>query len=221
VVEGNIAPCVYPGCMDVDGNPRLTREVICGSSRRHYRMLLDRLVCHYKLLRADLPQFSPPTDERLMRVASREYGHPAEWASDAARSIADHLNWTHDALAEHLSHDPPPHPGSREVGRVAVAHHYLAAWFDDLCVFPGAGDTATATYDLDREIRRGLGMTNPVWHVPLPCPVQTCGLLTLYRHAGENECVECRACGQVIRPEHYGLLARMILDEMIGDPPAA
>jgi hypothetical protein len=104
----------YPGCRDLDGNPRLTRDVICEYSRRHYGQVLDRLALHYVLLRRTLPQPAASPGERVMRVVAREYGHPAEWASDTARAIADQLGEAHDGLAEHLHHDPPPHPGHYE-----------------------------------------------------------------------------------------------------------
>lgn len=210
-----IGPCVYPGCRDLDGNPRLTRDTICDPSRRHYRTILDRLAVHYVLLRVTLPKPVPPPGERIMRVAAKVYGHPAEWASDTARAIAEHLNDTHDALADHLHHDPPPHPGSREYGRVAHAHHYLTAWFDQLCTMPGAGDTCEALHDLDRDVRRGLGKTDPRRHLPVPCP--QCELLTLVRSLdsdGTDE-VECRGCGHTIRAEHYGLWTRMLVDDVL------
>lgn len=213
----NISPCPYPGCRDLEGNARLTRDVICESSRRHYRQLLDRLALHYILLRVTLPRPVAPPGEKVMRIVAREYGHPAEWASDTARAVADQLNDAHDSLAEHLQHDPPPHPGSREYGRVALAHHYLTSWFDRLCTYPAAGDTAEALYDLDRTIRAGLGKTDPQRHLPVPCP--ECELLTLVRSLdrdGTDE-VTCRNCNHVIRAEHYGLWTRMLIDDILGD----
>lgn len=212
----NIAPCPYPGCRDVDGNPRITRDVICHPSRRHYRTVLDRLTVNYVLLRVTLPKPVAPPGEKVMRIVAKEYGHPAEWASDTARAIADQLGDAHDGLADHLHHDPPPHPGSREYGRVAHAHHYLTSWFDQLCTWGGAADTAEALYDLDRHVRQGLGKTDPQRHLPVPCP--KCELLTLVRSLdsdGTDE-VECRACGHTIRAEHYGLWTRMLVDDVLG-----
>ena len=213
----NISSCPYPGCRDIDGNPRLTRDTICDSSRRHYGQVIDRLVLHYVLLRVTLPQPVPAPGERVMRIVAREYGHPAEWASDTARAIADQLGLAHEGLADHLGHDGPPHEASREPGRVAISHHYLTSWFDWLCTYPAAGDTAEVLYDLDRDIRRGLGKTDPQRHLPVPCP--ECELLTLVRsldREGTDE-VECRACGHTIRAEHYGLWTRMLIDDMLGD----
>lgn len=218
----NIAPCSYPGCRDSDGNARLTRDVICDASRRHYRTVLDRLALHYVLLRVTLPKPVPPPGERVMRIVAKVYGHPAEWASDTARAVADQLNDAHDSLADHLHHSPPPHPGSREYGRVAHAHHYLTSWFDRLCTMPGAGDTAEALYDLDRDIRRGLGKTDPRSFLPVPCPRPTCGLLGLIRTidggTGEDR-VDCHACGEHIPSERYAWWTRRLLSELVGDTP--
>lgn len=215
---GSIGPCLYPGCRDVDGNPRLTRDVICLPSRRHYWTIIDRLVLHYVLIRRDLPAPTPPPGERVMRVQTREYGHPREWASDTAREIADQLSEAHDGLAEYLSHDGPPWQGHDEARRVVISHHYLTAWFDYLCVMPGAGDTAEALHDLDRQVRSGLGKTDPRRFLPVPCPNQECGLLGLVRTidggTGEDR-VDCHGCGEVIPAERYSWWTRTLLDEMI------
>lgn len=214
--ERTIRSCPYPGCRDVDGNPRLTRDTICEPSRRHYRTLLDRLALHYVLLRVTLPKPTPPPGERIMRVAAKVFGHPAEWASDTAAAIATQLNDAHDTLAEHLHHEPPPHPGSREYGRVAHAHHYVTSWFAVLCTMPGAGDVAEALYDLDRDVRRGLGKTDPRRFLPVPCP--SCGLLGLVRTIALDDgadSVECRSCGETIPSERYGWWTRTLLAEML------
>lgn len=213
----NIQSCPYPGCRDLDGNPRLTRDGICEASRRHYSTVIDRLVLHYVLLRATLPKPVPPPGERVMRVVAKFYGHPSEWASDTCRSIADQLGLAHEGLADHLHHDGPPHEGHHEGRRVAVSHHFLTVRFHELCTYPAAGDTAEAFYDLDRDIRRGLGKTDPQRHLPVPCP--RCELLTLVRSLdsdGTDEVI-CRACDHVIRAEHYGLWTRMLVDDMLGD----
>jgi hypothetical protein len=212
----NISSCPYPGCRDSDGNPRLTRDVICDSSRRHYATIIDRLVLHYVLLRATLPKPVPPPGERVMRIVAREYGHPAEWASDTARSIADHFGETHEALAEHLRHRQPR--GLRaESQRVSDAHHYMTVWFAELCTWPAAGDTAEALVDLDRDVRRGLGKTDPRRFLPVPCPNPACELLGLVREinlgTGEDS-VTCHCCGEVIPSERYAWWTRRLLDDI-------
>lgn len=218
--SGSIGPCSYPGCRDVDGNPRLTRDTICMASRRHYATVIDRLALHWVLIRRDLPAPAAPPVEKLMRVQTKVYGHPREWASDAARSIADQLSEAHDNLAEHLHHDGPPWQGHIEVRRVVVSHHYLVNWFDRLCTMPGAGDVAESLYDLDRDVRRGLGKTDPRRFLPVPCPNPECGLLGLVREInlddGEDT-VTCHGCGETIPSDRYAWWTRTLLDEIIAE----
>lgn len=215
---GSIGPCAFPGCRDLDGNARLTRDTICEPSRRYYAQILDRLALHYVLLRATLPKPVPPPGERIMRVAAKVYGHPAEWASDTAREIADQLGLAHEGLADHLHHAGPPHEGTRETGRVRISHHYLTGWFDRLCDYPAAGDTAEALVDLDRHIRRGLGKTDPRRFLPVPCPSPACGLLGLVRTVdggtGEDR-VDCHFCRETIPADRYAWWTRTLLDGFI------
>lgn len=219
-----IAPCGYPGCRDIDGNPRLTRDTICDPSRRHYHTVLKRLAEHYVVLRRDMPKPAATSGERVMRVVAREYGHPAEWASDQCRAIADQLSEAHDQLAEHLGHDGPPWQGHDETRRVAVSHHYLTAWFVKLCTMPGAADTAVALHDLDRDVRRGLGKTDPRRFLPVPCPNPACGLLGLVRtvtgDTGDDH-VDCHACGERISADRYSWWARRLLTDLVDGPPPA
>lgn len=213
----SISPCTYPGCRDVNGDPRLTRDIICDPSRRHYSMIIDRLVLHYVLIRTTMPQpVTPPGNQKLMRVQTREYGHPREWASDTARDIADQLSEAHDALAEIVGMPGPPWHGHNETRRVNLSYRFLTAWFDRLCTMPGAGDTALALYELDRDVRRGLGKTVPRRFLPVPCPA--CELLGLVRTVtgddGKDE-VNCHVCGEQIPSERYAWWTRTLLDEMI------
>lgn len=209
-------PCVYPGCRDISGNPQITSITICDSSRRHYRRNLDQLLLGYVQLRDELPRNQGRgLDEDPIKTPHREYGHPAEWASDLSRLIADLLGEAHDGLAEYLHHDPPPHPGNREPGRVVVSFRYLTNWFDDLCTYPAAEDTAVSLYELSGQVRHGLGKSNRAKRLHIPCP--ECELLTLVRkldRAGTDE-VDCVNCGYHIAKEHYGLWARIIMDELL------
>lgn len=213
----NISPCVFPGCRDNDGNPRLTRDTICESSRRFYAGMLDKLALHYILIRRDMPAPAAPPGEKVMRIVAKTYGHPAEWASDTARAIADLLNDTHDGLAEHLHREPPPHPQSRELGRVAAAHHFLTVNFHDLCVWPAAADTAEALHDLNRRIRSGLGHTDPRRFLPVPCP--NCDVLGLIRTLDEDgtDRVDCHSCGEVIPSDRYAWWTRTLLEETLAE----
>lgn len=220
----NISQCVYPGCRDSDGNARLTRDVICDPSRRHYRAVLNRLGVHYVLIRRDMPPAAAEPGERVMRVQTRVYGHPAEWASDTARAIAQLFNAAHHELAAHLQHEPPPHPTSREFGRVKLGHHYLLNWFDQLCRFPAARSTAERFYELNRQVRRGAGLTDPRRFLPVPCPA--CNLLGLVRTIGAadgEDSVTCHnpECGEVIPSERYDWWTRVLLAENVPDTAMA
>jgi hypothetical protein len=212
-----VSPCVMPGCRDSDGNPRLTRDTICDSSRRHYARILDQIVLHYIVIRRDMPAPAAPPGERIMRVAAKVYGHPAEWASDMAREIADTLNDVHDDLADTLHRQPPPHPGSRELGRVAAAHHFLTTNFHDLCTYGAAADTAEALHDLHHRIRSGLGKTDPRRFLPVPCP--SCDLLGLVRTLDEDgtDRVDCHGCGESIPADRYAWWTRTLLDETLAE----
>jgi hypothetical protein len=217
-----VSPCCMPGCRDSDGNPRLTRDVICESSRRHYARMLDTVVLHYVLIRRDLPAPASPPGEKVMRVVARVYGHPREWASDMARAIADLLNETHDDLADVLHRQPPPHPGSREAGRVAAAYAFLTANFHELCTYDGAAGVAEAVHDLHRRIRSGLGLTDPRRFLPVPCPQPNCGLLGLVRtlESDGTDRVDCHACGEIIPSDRYAWWTRTLLDETLAEVPA-
>lgn len=214
--DGNIGACAFPGCRDVDGKPTLTQDTICESSRRRYRRILDRILSNYVLIKSVMPAQVITQDGGPVKV-SKEYGHPSEWASDICSLIAGNLNATHDDLADHLGHEPPPHPGVREAGRVRAAYAYLTSWFDQLCTYPAAADTAETMVDLDRAIRRGLGQTEPVKFLPVPCPA--CELLTLTRRLDRagTDTVQCQNCPYHVPEANYKLFARVILDEILAD----
>lgn len=214
--SGLLAPCPYPGCRDANGKPQLTRRTICDSSRRHYRRILDRLVLAYLEVRATLPRNQATASEGVaVKSPSKEYGHPAEWASDFARLIADQLNEAHDDLADHLTHTPAPHPANRELGKVCAAHRYLTNWFSELCVYPGAIDTAISLCDLDSTVRRGLGTAERRSRLHVPCP--SCELLTLTRRIDSTTVdeVSCSNCHYRIPMTQYHVWVRFLMDEIL------
>lgn len=215
--NGNIGPCVFPRCTDIEGNPRLTWEVICFPCRSRYMRIIDRLAWNYVAIRDTLPRGQSNPDERAVKITAREYGHPAEQASDVARAVADQLNEAHDGLADHRGDNPPPHPQNREAGKVQSAHRYLTLWHAELCTYPAAADTAESLVDLDRQVRRLLGMTSPMKQLHVPCP--ECELLTLVRHLAVSgvDQVECQNCGYTVPEKYFGLWARMVLDDMLED----
>ena len=211
-----VSPCVFPSCRAVDGNARLTRDVMCSGCRRYYARVLDRIVWNYVTIRATMPR-GGNSEDVVITSPSREYGHPAEKASDTAREIARELNETHDGLADHLNSLPPPPPSAREPGRVQSAHRFLTARFNELCTWPAAGDTAESLLELDRTARRLLGLTQTTKHVYLPCP--ECDLHTLVRDlsGGGDNPVSCKNCGWHVSAELFGVWAERVLDDMVGE----
>ena len=218
MLDRPLRPCVYPGCSDSDGNARTTRDVICDRSRHHYRRLLDWIGWDYVTIRATMPA-PVRRGARTRSSASKIYGHPAEWASDTLAEIAGKLNGWEDTLREALGHDPAVHPGHAEHRRVALALDYFDAWFEQLCMFDGAGDAAAEFEELHAGIRRGLGHTGRSEFVRLPCP--HCDMLSLFRtiSAGRDE-IDCRNCGATVTKAEYGLYTRALVDEAFAEKEA-
>jgi hypothetical protein len=216
VERGSIRPCVYPGCRDTDGNPRLTTDVICGPSRGHYRTTLTRLGWDYVTIHTTMPK--PATFGPRTRTSSaRTYGHPAEWASDTLAEIADALNTAEAAVRGWLGHAPAVHSGHAEPRRVALALHYLDVWFDELCIHPNAGTAADQITDLHRRIYSALSGGPHRTRLPVPCPECDLVLLARVLDAGVDR-IECRnpECGVRITPDHYGLWTQIVLDRALG-----
>lgn len=144
---------------------------------------------------------------------TREYGHPAEWASDTAALIAATLHGWHEALAEHLEETPPPATVTAESTRVTAAWHYLNPRAAALLEYAGE-DAADEIRELHNRIRSTLGHTRPRYVLPTPCV--SCGLRTLTRATGiGHDFVLCEACGHTIRDTDYPQLIRSALDSII------
>ena len=209
-----ISPCRYPGCRDGDGNPRLTQRTFCDRCENRYRKLIDWLVLDYVVLKRDMPAptANPGAGSGHQSQKSKTFGHPAEWASDTAGDIAAWLNWTEDHVRDVSGHEPPPHPGVREISRVRHAYLYLTtpAQFDTLCMFDAAEDVAIEVNDLHRKVRTALGYTRGVQSLPTPCP--WCDTAALVRDVGQ---VECRECGKVVGEKLYPWLTGWIIDQLI------
>jgi hypothetical protein len=176
-----------------------------------YTLILDWIDLH-----TYLPQ--PARTNTNTRRGSREYGHPAEWASDKAAHIA-HILWSwHDMLAQYRNeHGPPRH--TSETIRVVNAWKYLDPRFDQLCELVDA-EAFTEIHDLHHAIRHTLGHTNPPQTLPVPCPGIDCGLRTLQRHIRPgNDTITCATCGYTVRDdqhgENYRWLIRVCLDTLI------
>lgn len=210
-----VRPCIYPGCRDTDGNPRLTDTTICAPSRVHYRHQLHYLATDYVTIRTTWP--TPASDQNTTRrTRPSSSSHPREWASDTLTEIVGVLDATEDAIRDHLGHTPagPPRTSS-EAHIVARAYRYLNDHFNTLCTYPGAEASAVEITDLHRRIRSQLGETRLYTRLPTPCP--SCLLTTLVRTLDRDrkDTISCDNCGRQIAEEHYGLYARVLLDELI------
>jgi len=195
----------------------MTSEGICTNPGRNGRDqgCQDKLQRDIRYLVADwvhlqaLPAPIRRADAKVRRT-TREYGHPAEWASDKAAHIAAILNDTHDALAEVLGHEPPPHPGTSEKVRVRAAWSYLVAHHPQLCRQYWVYDTAVEIREQHHHIRSRLGLTRPRIILPTPCP--RCEHLTLVRTIDyQRDQIDCGNCHHTITGDHYAFYTRLLL----------
>lgn len=196
-MTGSISPCVYTGCRDLDGNPRLTTDTICDPSRGHYRRTLDRLREHWLVLHTLMPEpVRAPGERVVVKQGEKLHSHPREWASDQARAIARLFDDAHREVRQH-TRAGMPRVGSSETARIRAAYDFLTARFHDLCTYPEAASTAAMFHNLNRGIRAGLGETVRRARVTVPCP--RCELLMLVRVDDMDGIggVECRTpdCG--------------------------
>lgn len=206
-----VTPCVYPNCRDIDGNPRLTFDLICPRCRRQYRRVLDWLLLDFVWLKANLPAPFHDSDSRpYQSPKAKSFGHPAEWASMACTEIASALNWAEDGLRDHLKHSPGIRPNARESIVVAHGHKYLTAQFEALCTYPAAADTAVELADLHGKIRSQRGLTRRLQLLPTPCPV--CDVAALVRDVGQ---IGCENCGKIIDEMHYDWFAGYVVDQIL------
>lgn len=205
----SIGPCAYPRCNDGEGNPVLTSLGICDDDRVRYAQVLKWLADDYATLRIGLP--SPSIRGVRVRTSANEsFGHPAEWASDEARSIALLVNQIEDGIREYGGQDPASHPGTYQDRLALQGFAYLALHFELLCTYTEASTAAAAIVDKHRTIRAGLGYTRQADKLPTPCPkCNTVGLVSL---GGKSTSIECQACGHRVRPEHYEYLTKMAAD---------
>lgn len=181
----------------------------------HIRRDFHHLVIDWCHLHTRLPK--PMQTAAARRPASREYGHPSEWASDTAAKIAALLWSWHDLMAEHRNETKPPPETASERVRVRRAWIYLEPRIEQLCEIVDA-EALTEIRQLHQQIRNTLGATNPVQLLPIPCPGQDCGLRTLTRRvAVGREIIVCGTCGYTVREDYYPLLCRIAIDQLAGD----
>lgn len=186
------------------------------ADRRQIALLLDRLAFDYVLLRTTYP--APQSSQtRTSPKGSREYGHPAQWASDTARSIADCLDATDEALRDHLNHLPPPPRVRAECRVVNHAYKSLRARSEYLARFPGAQAFLEEATDIHKTVRRLLGMTRQRKALHVRCP--ECRQLPVFRtvYDDRRDVIECHHCGYQIKESEYGLYARIVVDELLDE----
>ncbi|WP_286211760.1 hypothetical protein [Mycolicibacterium mageritense] len=153
------------------------------------------------------------TGEKIRIASARQYGHPAEWASDTAAEIVDKLTGWHDYLAEHRNETPPPQGAERR--RLVAAWKYLEPRCEQLVELVEA-EALKELPDLHHKVRRILGANTPKYTLPIPCPNSECELRTLVRVQGiAQDFIACDSCGYTIKEAHYPLLIRMTLDSLI------
>lgn len=203
-----VSPCIHPRCNNGNGDPRLTTTTICNSCRGFYRRTLDWLIHDYVIIKSTLSAPSTGGDGTKITTGPKVYGHPAEWASDQARTIARVLNRVHSDLADDDS--IPNIATAPEADLVRLAHHYLTNRFDQLCTFNDAEGAVIDLHELHVENYRMLGQTRFIQRLPTPCP--WCDVVSLARTVGQ---IDCLSCGKVITEAMYEWFGRRILDDLI------
>lgn len=208
------APCIYPRCDDGSEHhePILTFHTVCDSCRKQYAKVLHWLVMDYVTIKTSMasPMRRPKDGSKHVSPKAKSFGHPAEWASDAAALIADQLNELEHDLREHLDDGAAVYPRVLEMHRVVLAYAYITRHFDALCTHPAGQDYAENLVDLHGKMRSALGQTRFAEHLPIPCP--TCDVKSLVRSVGE---ITCSHCKRVIREDQYPFLTRIVIDDLI------
>lgn len=194
---------------------------------KRLRQTLYWLALDWIQLSGALP--TPPRGEGGRASNIKDYGHPAEWASDKARQIVDLMTSWHDYLAEERNERKPTvgvvfgnnhfrarHETTQQDRiRLVSAWKYLEPRCEQLVGLVDADDLKELP-DLHHGIRRTLGQNAPKYTLPMPCPNNECELLTLVRIQGVGQdFISCDACGYTIKDAHYPLLIRMALDAFL------
>lgn len=198
-------------------------------SPRTLRRTLYWLALDWINLTAIFP--SPPKSEGRTGK-TKQYGHPAEWASLKAAEIVDKMTCWHDYLAEQRGETQPRRKKMRlnddgddvwayavnEKQRLVAAWKYLEPRCEQLAEMVER-DALKELPDLHYGIRHTLGVTTPKYTLPVPCPNNECGLRTLVRVQGVGQdFISCDACGYTIKEVHYPFLIRLTLDAFLTVP---
>ena len=152
------------------------------------------------------------------------YGHPAEWASDEMQTIAGYFHEWHEYLADQRGETPPkPLSQSNNAARKANERRlivdgwkYLEPRIPELIERVDDDTAFDELFQTHRAIRKRLGLNNPRYTLPIPCPSVDCGLRTLMRVIGVGQdFICCDSCGYTIKETYYPLLVRMTIDTLI------
>lgn len=215
--------CGYPTCRDPRESTTEERvrrlldrgdRTFCRPCTDRYRRVLGWVLEDYVQIAAAMAHgISGPAGDYVQ--ASKEFGHPAEWASDMKRRIADVIDEIANGLRDHRG-DTPANPHRAEGRKVATEHRYLTAQFESLCTYPAAADSAEELEDLHGDVRRALGQTRPSFKLDTPCP--QCGLITMQRTVDldRSDRINCMNCGHTIEEQYYPLYMRMVLEDVLG-----
>lgn len=203
-----VSPCKYPGCDRDNGDPQLTDLGMCEPCQRRYGRLLEWLVEDWAILHTVMP--APVRRSASAKSSNRVYGHPREWASDTAASIAGRMYWTAAELAEALG-EKPPRRAIREAGTLRAAYRYLEPRVEQLALMEGAEAAAAELNELHRRTRSALGKTRAVARLKgVPClECNACALVL-----SEDNAV-CESCGRIFERRLFGLVARHWVDSLI------
>ncbi|WP_457125699.1 hypothetical protein [Mycobacteroides abscessus] len=206
--------CAHPDCKRDNGKPAHTPDGMCRSCQRRVATALERVVLDW----VQLHQLPAPNKGDKMRGAKvKDYGHPAEWASDMLTKIAICLRAAHDNLASTLAeqgHEAPGEDYPSERAAVIAAHTYLSVRIDKLCRQEWAPDIIAEWHGLHSKVRSQLGLTRPRIALPTPCP--DCDMRTLTRYIDvQRDWIECGNCQTQIRSEHYPLWTSIVLEELV------
>lgn len=183
---------------------------------RHIRQDFYHLTLDWIHLHTQLPT---PTASQGRRAKNREYGHPAQWASDTAAKIAGILHDWHDLMAEHRNETPPPPQTASEQTRITKAWKYLEPRIEQLCTLVTRDDLKELR-TLHHQIRNALGYNQPHEILPMPCPNSHCGLKTMARTINVGtDTIRCATCGYTVHDDpdgrNYQWLIRVCLDTLI------
>jgi ribosomal protein L37AE/L43A len=209
-------PCPAYKCRGWDGNPTLTDQPMCDHHRAKVRDALTGLPVVYVQLEDAMPAGSGVVDDgRTGAVKASSAPLPI---NPQARSLQD------DMLAVTLEAEiatrrkarlsprrlpHPYHPHGVELTTLTRRSELLAKHHESMLA-------ADAHYGIEvlritHAARSLLGYTRLVHRLDVPCPY--CDTIAVVRDDGSSW-VRCEDCGATFDEQHYGLLVRMVADQL-------